>query len=102
MSLQRKKWEDEKRGNYVFISHGYGSHGGPQVCGNVTQYHVTLESQSKEYSWKTQGDLIASNIWKHMNKFGDSINQFFEDQFEELKYIGIGEEDYQTNVNSNL
>jgi len=61
---------------------------------------VTSKSHSKEYAWKAQGDLIASNIWKHMYKFGDSINQFFSNQFIELKCIAIREEDHPTNVHS--
>ena len=95
-----KSGKDEKRGNYLSISHGYGSHGGPNVHGNVVQYHLTSKSHSKEYSWKAQGDLIASNIWSHIYKFGDSINKFFADQFVELKCIAIGEDEHPRNVHS--
>ena len=95
-----KNSKDEKRENYFSISHGYGSHRGHNVCANVVQYHLTSESHSKKYSWKAQGDLIASNIWSHIYKFGDSINKFFADQFVELKCIAIGKDKHPTNVHS--
>ena len=44
--------------------------------------------------------MIASNIWSHIYKFGDSINKIFADQFVELKCIAIGEDKHSTNVHS--
>ena len=60
--------KDEKGGNYLSISHRYGSHGGPNVRGDVCQFNLTSQSHSKEYAWRTMGNLIASNIWKYMFK----------------------------------
>jgi hypothetical protein len=95
-----KSGKDKNRGNYRSISHGYGSHGGPKVCGNVGQYCVQFESNSKQYAWRDMGDLIASNIWKHVDKFGDSIKDFFANQFEELHCIAIGLPNKLANVHS--
>jgi len=46
------------------------------------------------------GDLIASNIWKYMCKFDNSIYNFFSNRFVELICIAIGQVDSLTNAHS--
>jgi hypothetical protein len=92
--------KDVIHGDYLSVSHGYSSHGGPGICGNVGLYHLNSESEAKEHAWRNIGDLIVTNIWKYTDQFGSSIEKFFSDQFSEMSCIAIGLPGNETNVHS--
>ena len=77
--------KDVIRGDYLFVSHGYRSHSGPRVHGNVGLYHLNSEWEAKEHAWRNIGDLIATDIWKYTDQFGSSIEKFLVINF--LKWV---------------
>ena len=48
----KKSGKDKIRGDFLSLSHGYKSHGGPRVRGNVRLYHLNL---GKEHAWRNMG-----------------------------------------------
>ena len=87
------------RGNYKNRSHGYSTNAGEGVQGDIVPYHNQKVSLAAEKSFKDLGDQCASIIWKNLiPHFGTEINNYFDKQATNTRYLCIGHKDNPTNV----
>jgi hypothetical protein len=80
------------------VSHSYSAHGCEKWQGNIVMYHHYDISESIQMSFRGMGDSIASSIWKQLDKFGNEVKMFFQDQFYPMNCIPIGLDGYPTQV----